>query len=387
MQYKFNNNLTNIKPSAIREILKLTADPSIISFAAGNPAAETFPAEQIAQISNEILTTNPISALQYSVTEGYAPLREHLKNLHKSNKTMQDFDDLIITAGATQAIGIAAQILCNKGDKILVENPTFIGSLNAFRVHGLNMTGIDMQDDGVDLSQLESALKNGDVKFFYTIVNFQNPTGITTSLEKRKKIYDLCAKYNCLILEDNPYGDLRFSGDDIPSIKSLDDSGIVVYIRSFSKTIAPGLRVGYCIAPAPVVSKMVLAKQAQDVHTNTHAQIITHKFITEYDFIAHLNFAKTIYASRATCMMNAIDFHFNRELCYNKIDGGLFLWCKLPAGINAADFVKRALDLGVAIIPGDVFALNGGTNSVRLNFSTESLENIEIGVDKLASLM
>ena len=387
MQYHFNSNLNKIKPSAIREILKFTADPSVISFAAGNPAPESFPIRPIAQISNEILQNNPIAALQYSITEGYAPLRNHLKDMHKSSTTLRSNDDLIITAGATQAIGLAAQVLCNKGDAILVENPTFIGSLNAFRIHGLNILPIDMQDDGLDITALEVALKQAKPKFLYTIPNFQNPTGITTSQKKRREIYDLCATNNCLILEDNPYGDLRFSRDDIPSIKSLDTSEIVIYIRSFSKTLAPGLRVGYCIAPAEIINKMVLCKQAQDVHTNIHAQIITHKFITEHNYPAHLKFVKKIYADRAACMTSAIDLHFGSKLCYNNIDGGLFLWCKLPENVCTTDFVKSALNLGVAVIPGDVFTLNGKTNSIRLNFSTESLENIEIGINKLSTLL
>lgn len=387
MKYLFNENLQGIKPSAIREILKVTADPSVISFAAGNPALESFPVEKLAKISNDILTQNPTAALQYSVTEGYAPLREYLKKMHTKNATLRGFDELIVTAGATQAIGLAAQVLCNKGDTVLVENPTFIGSLNAFRVHGLNIVGVDMESDGVDLAALENALKTNKVKFFYIIPNFQNPTGISTSYEKRKAIYDLCAKYDCLILEDNPYGDLRFDGEEIASVKSFDEKGLVVYIRSFSKTIAPGLRVGYCVVPCEIASKMVLAKQAQDVHTNAHAQILTHRFLTEHDFNAHLRFVKNIYKERAACMTSAIGLHFNGKLCYNKVDGGLFLWCKLPKSVCAQDFVKRALGAGVAIIPGDVFTLNGGTNSIRLNFSTESFENIENGVEKLAKLL
>lgn len=247
MEYKFSDKVSGLKASAIREILKFTSDPEVISFAAGNPAPEAFPKEEIAKISAELLRDDPILALQYSVTEGYGPLREFLKGwMTEKGCFHKEFDDLIITSGGQQANELSCKVLLNEGDTLICESPSFIGSLNAFRSYNVNLVGVDMDDDGINLEKLEYTLKTEkNVKILYLIPNFQNPTGRTMSLEKRKAVYELACRYDFIILEDDPYGELRFAGEKVPTIKSLDTEGRVIYSSTFSKLISSGFRTGY----------------------------------------------------------------------------------------------------------------------------------------------
>ena len=270
MEYKFSDRVSNLKPSAIREIFKYAADPEVVSLSAGNPSPDAFPAKAIAEISDDVLKNNPISVLQYSVSEGYTPLRQHLRDyMKREHNTGSENDDIIITTGAQQIMDLCSKALLNEGDVVICEAPSFIGSLNTFRSYNAKLVGVTVESDGMNIEELENALKtNPNAKIIYTIPNFQNPSGVTTCLEKRKKIYELAKKYGVLILEDNPYGDLRYSGENIPNIKSLDTDGIVIYAGSFSKVISPGMRVAYCIAPKPVFQKLVVCKQGNDVHTN-----------------------------------------------------------------------------------------------------------------------
>ena len=290
MDYIFSDKVSSLQPSVIREILKFTSDPEVISLAAGNPAPEAFPVKEIAGITARLLAENPINALQYSVTEGYTPLRSRLKErMKKADCFDENSDELIITSGAQQANELACKVLLNEGDTLFCEAPSFIGSLNAFKSYNVNLVGIPMEEDGMKLDALEEALRTANKpKLIYIIPNFQNPTGLCTSLEKRKAIYELAKKYGVMILEDNPYGDIRFAGKNIPSIKTMDKDGIVIYSRTFSKTLAPGLRVGYVSAPKPVVQKMVVCKQVSDVHTNIMAQMICDEYLKNYDMDAHL---------------------------------------------------------------------------------------------------
>ena len=252
MEYKFSDKVAGLKASAIREILKFTADPEVISFAAGNPAPEAFPKEKIAEISAELFRDDPILALQYSVAEGYTPLRDFLKGwMTEKGCFHKEFDDLIITSGGQQANELSCKVLLNEGDTLICESPSFIGSLNAFRSYNVNLVGVDMDDDGINLEKLENALKTEkNVKILYLIPNFQNPTGRTMSFAKRKAVYELACKYDFIILEDDPYGELRFAGENVPTIKSLDTEGRVIYSSTFSKLISSGFRTGYCSAPA-----------------------------------------------------------------------------------------------------------------------------------------
>ena len=391
MEYKFSDKVSKLHASAIREILKFTSDPEVISFAAGNPAPEAFPKEEIAKISAELLRDDPILALQYSVTEGYTPLRDFLKGWMKEKGCFHpEFDDIIITSGGQQANELSCKVLLNEGDTLLVENPSFIGSLNAFRSYNVNLKGIDMEDDGIDLNKLENALKTEkNVKLLYVIPNFQNPTGRTMSLEKRKAVYELAKKYDFIILEDDPYGELRFAGENVPTIKSLDTEGRVIYSSTFSKIISSGFRTGFVSAPAPIIQKIIVCKQVSDVHSNIWAQVVSHRFMSTVDREAHFNKLRDIYRKKCDLMCSYIEDGFSDKISYIKPQGGLFIWCTLPDDCDMNAFCKKAVrDYKVALVPGNAFSIQEGevSHSFRLNYSTPADDAIRKGMDILARM-
>ena len=391
MEYKFSDKVSGLQASAIREILKFTADPEVISFAAGNPAPEAFPTERIAQISAELLRDDPILALQYSITEGYTPLREFLKGwMTEKGCFHKEFDDIIVTSGGQQANELSCKVLLNEGDTLLCESPSFIGSLNAFRSYNVNLVGVDMEEDGIDLAKLENALKTEkNVKILYLIPNFQNPTGRTMSLAKRKAVYELACKYDFIILEDDPYGELRFAGENVPSIKSLDTEGRVIYSSTFSKLISPGFRTGYVSAPAPVIQKMVVCKQVSDVHSNIWAQVVAHRFMTTIDREAHFNKLRAIYREKCDLMCGFIESGFSMEISYVRPQGGLFIWCTLPESCDMNAFCTRAVrDYKVAVVPGNSFSIRSDevSHSFRLNYSTPTNAQIEKGMEILSRM-
>lgn len=385
----FSYRIQGLQPSAIREILKFTADPSVISFAGGNPAPEAFPVEEVKAITADIFAKDPVGALQYSVSEGYTPLRDWIKeDLHGKNIFNYNNDDVIITAGAQQCIEMAAKVICNEGDAIICEAPSFIGSLNAFRSYNSKLVGVPMDEDGMNIEALEQALiKNPRTAFIYVIPNFQNPTGITTSLEKRKAILELAYKYNVLILEDNPYGDLRFAGEDVPTIRSLDAKGHVIYAGTFSKTLAPGLRVGYMCADKSIISKAICALQVSTVHTSILSQKIVHEFVTRHNFAEHIAGLQEIYRKKCDLMLNCLKYKMPASIKFTEPDGGLFIWGTLPEG-DMNYFCKKAVENKVAVVPGNAFLVDEKqpTLSFRLNYSTPSNEQIERGTDILSAV-
>ena len=390
MEYTFANRVAGLKPSAIREILKFTSQPGYIPFSAGNPAPDAFPVDDIARLSAKLFETHPIDALQYSITEGYGPLRTHLMSYMKEKHNVgRDFDDILITTGANQVMELTAKVLCNEGDTVICENPSFIGSLNAFRSYGVKLRGVEMEADGMDMNALEQALQEEKrARFIYTIPNFQNPTGVTMSYEKRRQLYALAKKYGVLILEDNPYGDTRFAGEDVPCVKSLDEDGLVIYCGSFSKVMAPGMRVGYAIAPGPVFSKLVVCKQVVDVHTNIWSQIIAHGFMTECDYDGHLKKNQALYGKKARYTMDLMDKHLAPYISYQPIEGGLFLWCRLPDGVDMNAFCKEAVNRKVATVPGSAFLMdeNEPCQCFRINYSTPTDQQIAQGMEILGRL-
>lgn len=391
MEYKFSKKVSGLKPSAIREILKHTSNPEVIPFAAGNPAPDAFPVKAVEEISQKILRENPILALQYSITEGYPPLREMLKEqLAQKGCFNPETDDLIITSGAQQANELSAKVLCDDGDTLICEAPSFIGSLNAFKSYDVNLVGVQLDSDGINIELLEETIKNSDkVKLLYLIPNFQNPTGLTMSWKKRKAVYELAKKYDFVILEDNPYGDLRFSGEEIPSIKTLDDEGRVIYSRTFSKVLAPGIRVGYVAAPKEIISKMIVCKQVSDVHTNIWGQIVAQKFLEEQDMNAHLASLREIYRRKCNLMLEGLEKNFSSKVSYTKPEGGLFIWCTLPEGCDMMKFCKTAVEeYKIAVVPGNAFLVNDTdpTTSFRINFSTPTDEQIVRGCEVLGRL-
>lgn len=382
MNYQFADRINNLKPSAIREILK-NSDPNVISLAAGNPAVESFPVAEMQEIANRIFNEEAGVAFQYGITEGYPRLRKLLRaRLAEKFGMTSENDELLVVSGGQQAIDLATKVLCNEGDIVVSENPAFIGALNTFRSYAAVLKGVDVLEDGMDLDALEAAFRdNKNVKMLYTIPSFQNPLGTCTSLEKRRAIYDLCVKYGVVILEDNPYGELRFDGEDIPTIKSMDTEGIVIYCGSMSKVMSAGIRVGFVLAPKEIAAKMTVGKQASDVHTNQFFQMLIADFMEHYDFDGHIQKIRALYKHKSSLMLDAIREYFPKEVQYTTPQGGLFLWCTLPEGADMLEFVQFAKTKGVAVVPGVAFNVEEGTPSrcFRLNYSTPTDEKVVEG--------
>lgn len=382
MNYQFADRINNLKPSAIREILK-NSDPNVISLAAGNPAVESFPVKEMQEIANRIFHEEAGVAFQYGITEGYPRLRELLRRRLSEKFGMgTDNDELIVVSGGQQAIDLATKVMCNEGDVVVSENPSFIGALNTFRSYAAVLKGVDVLDDGMDLDKLEETFRqNPNTKLLYIIPSFQNPLGTCTSLEKRRGIYELCVKYGVVILEDNPYGELRFEGEDIPTLKSMDTEGIVIYCGSMSKVMSAGIRVGFVLAPREIAAKMTVGKQASDVHTNQFFQMLIADFMEHYDFDGHIGKIRALYKHKSGLMLDAIRGYFPKEVQYTVPQGGLFLWCTLPEGADMLEFVQFAKTKGVAVVPGVAFNVEEGTPSrcFRLNYSTPSDEKVVEG--------
>jgi len=386
MTYTYSNKIAALAPSAIREILKATSQPGVIPFAAGNPAPEAFPVEAVRKISERLLRDRPIDCLQYGITEGYAPLREGVRN-RLGQRMVRSFDEVIITSGAQQVMDLATKALCNEGDVVITESPSFIGSLNTFRSYGVKLRGVPLQADGMDTERLEELLQTEkNVRFIYTIPNFQNPSGVTMSLEKRRRIYALAKEYGVLVLEDNPYGDLRYDDEaSLPNIKEFDEDGIVIYAGSFSKILAPGLRVGFSLAPAELTAKMTVGKQASDVHTPIFNQMIVDEWMRGYDVDAHIQHIREIYRAKRDVMCKGLA---ETPLRFATPAGGLFIWCELPDDVDMLDFARLAVGNKVAVVPGSAFLAEAGerVNAIRVNFSTPTNEQLERGLEILKGL-
>ena len=397
MTYQFSDKIAGLKPSAIREILKAPKDADTITLAAGNPAPETFPVADMARFAADIFANDATTALQYGATDGYEPLRravaERQKTVWGIGKSIADGDSFndttIIVSGGNQGIELAAKVFCNEGDTVICENPTFIGGLNAFRSCGYNTVGVPIEEDGMNVEALEETIKaNPKAKLLYIIPTFQNPAGITTSLEKRKAIYEVCKKYGLMILEDNPYGELRFAGTEIPTIKSFDTEGLVIYCSSFSKILSAGMRVGFVVAPEEVAAKMVVAKQSEDVHTNQFFQMLCYKFMTECDLDAHIAMIREVYGRKCRLMLDCLEKELPAAVKFTRPEGGLFIWVTLPDGVDATAFLKACMAEKLMIVPGATFNcdVTEGSMSFRLNYSTPSDQQIVAGVARLGKV-
>lgn len=390
MEYKFSNKVSDMKPSAIREIFKSLSDKSVISFAAGNPSPLSFPVEKMHSIADDIFNNEAAVAFQYGITEGYPRLREQVRErLSSKFNTGTSDDEVIITTGGQQGIDLCAKVLCNEGDTVICENPSFIGALNAFRSYNTNLVGIDLEPDGMNIEALENALKaNPNTKIIYVIPTFQNPAGICTSLEKRKAILALAEKYGVLVLEDNPYGELRFAGKDIPTIKSLDKNGQVLYCSSFSKILSAGMRIGFVCGPKELVQKIVVVKQVNDVHTNLFFQMVASKFIDTYGLDDHIAFINNLYREKCGLMLSELDKHVGEKAIYTRPEGGLFIWLTVK-GADGDEIAKRAIANKIAVVTGTSFnPIQGGpSDSIRLNYSTPSDEQIIEGVKRLSTVL
>ncbi len=390
MKYNFSNRYKNLKPSPAGDILAMMGDPTLIKFSGGNPASDSFPIDKITEFSNDILTNKPLSVLEYGLTEGYHPLLEEAKKFfNRDGNVVRDDDMMVCTSGSQQIADCLAKVICNEGDIVLTEDPSFLGVLDSIRSNGANLVGVKMEDDGIDLADLEEKLQMKPTpKFIYVIPNFQNPTGITMSLEKRKAVYELCKKYGVLILEDNPYGQLRFSGESVPPIKAFDEEGIVVYAASFSKIIAPGIRVACAVGKPEILSAIKKAKFLNDVHSTTWSQVICERILATCDMDAHIEKLKEIYGAKNKIMQDEMAKNFHPSVKYTKPEGGMFVWVTLPDGIDMNQFVAEALENKVALVPGTAFLADTTmpSQSFRMNFSTPSTEDIIKGIKILGEL-
>ena len=381
----FADRVKSLKGSAIREMFKLLAQPDIISFAGGAPAPELFPGELLGEISQKILKENARVALQYGVTEGYVPLREYTKARMEKLGNLHAHDDLIITSGGQQALDLTFKSLLNEGDTVVLECPSFIGGMNSLRSYNVKLHGIEIEEDGLNLNALEEYLKTQKIKMVYTIATFQNPSGITMSTEKRKRLLALAEKYDFYILEDNPYGELRYTGEEVPTIKSFDTEGRVIYAGSYSKTISPGLRLGWAIAREDILAKMIICKQVSDVHTTVLPQMMAAEFFKVYDFDTHIEKSKVLYRERSSAMLSAIDEFFPEGCTHTVPEGGIFLWCTLPEGYDTDALLKVAVENKVAFVAGSTCMPipEEGARYMRLNYSLTAPEKTREGIQRL----
>ena len=390
MNYTFSNRMSTMRGSAIREIFKYAADPSVISLAGGNPNPELFPHQALSDIAAEVLREQPVTALQYGITEGYTPLREAVRARLKEKENIgTEDDDLIVVSGGQQGIELATKCLINEGDTVIVEEPSFIGATNAFRSYGAHLAGVPVENDGMDLDRLEQVIaQNKNVRMIYTIPTFQNPMGVTMSIEKRRRLYEIARRNNILILEDNPYGELTFSGKKMPTIKSMDTEGIVLYSGSFSKILAPGLRLGFLCANRAIIQKGVVAKQVSDVHTSMLPQLLATEYMKRYDLDALIATMRENYAHKCTTMLNAMDEYFPSDVSYTRPGGGLFIWCDLGHGLDTLALSKKAIEQKVVYVPGNTFMvdMDQPSSALRLNYSTMSDERIVEGVRRLGTV-
>ncbi len=381
---KFASRFNGISGSAIREIFKLLAVPGMISFAGGNPSLSALPDQQCAELAKELLLDKGKILLQYGATEGYAPLKESLVPYLKDRFSFAcTADEILPVTGSTQAMDLLCKALIDPGDKVVVENPTFLGNMQAIRLYQAQLVPVDSDDNGIKVDELEEVFKKEHPKMLYIIPTFQNPTGRTLTLERRKKIAALASQYGVVVAEDDPYRDLRYAGQELPSIKSFDTEGWVAFMGSFSKVISPGLRVGFLAAHPALLRKCVIGKQSSDVHTANLNQAIVDAYLRRGLLMPHVEEICQSYALQMNAMLGLLA-KCGGVARYTKPEGGLFIFAELNKGMNAVDLLKKCVDKGVAYVPGTYFYPFGGhENTFRLNFSMSTVEQIEKGMGML----
>lgn len=387
---RFADRTSFLKASEIRELLKLTEKPEIISFAGGLPAPELFPIERIKKISQKVLDEDGRNALQYSSTEGFKPLREIIAKQRMQPVGIKvTCDNILITSGSQQALEFSAKLFINKDDIIICESPSYLGAINAFNAFQPKFVEIPMDDFGMKVDILEQELKkHPDAKMIYTIPDFQNPTGKTMSVDRRKKVAELAAMYQIPVIEDCPYGELIFEGEAYPSIKSFDTEGYVIYLGTFSKTFCPGLRIGWVCAEPEILQKYIIIKQGADLQCSTISQRETALFMETFNLNDHIENIKAVYKNRRDLMLKTMKDNFPKEILYTYPKGGLFTWVELREGIDASEVLKEALKENVAFVPGASFFPNGGhKNYFRMNYSNMCEDKIIEGVKRLGKVL
>ncbi|MEJ5200814.1 MAG: PLP-dependent aminotransferase family protein [Anaerolineales bacterium] len=395
-EHRYAQRTLRMKSSAIRELLKLTQQPDVISFAGGMPAPEVFPIEEFRAACNRVLQERGAEALQYGATEGYLPLREMIARHNAAYGMHVSADNILITSGSQQALDLLGKIFINRGDRILVESPTYLGALQAWNAYGAEYVAVPSDDHGMITSALEESLRLGP-KFIYVLPNFQNPTGTTLTLERRKQLVKLADRFGVPIIEDDPYGQLRFEGKHIPSVVVLDSqyrkdpgaySGNVIYLSTFSKILAPGVRLAWVVAPTQVISKLVQAKQGVDLHTATFNQMVAYEVGKGGFLDRHVKVIRECYRQRRDVMIETLEEHMPQGVHWTHPQGGLFLWVTLPEGLNTTKILEEAVRQKVAFVPGEsFFPCGGGENTMRLNFSNAKPEKINEGIARLSQVI
>jgi len=389
MSLRYADRMNNIKASEIRELLKLTQRPEVISFAGGLPAPELFPIEEMKKAAIKVLDQKGAAALQYGPTEGYNPLREKIAKRMAKVKVNATIDNILITSGSQQGLDFVARVFINPGDVVICESPTYLGAINAFKAYEPRFVEVATDDEGMILEDLEKALKeNENVKFIYVIPDFQNPTGKTWSLERRKGLVELANKYNVAIVEDNPYGELRFEGEILPSLQYFDTEGRVIFLGTFSKILTPGVRLGWICAHPEVLSKFIMVKQGADLQSATTAQMEVDQLLEDYDIEEHIEKIKAVYKKRKDLMIKTMEEEFPEGVTWTNPQGGLFTWVVLPEHLNAREIAVKALEKNVAYVPGGAFFPNGGhENTFRMNYSNMPEDKIVEGIKRLGEVL
>ncbi len=391
MNYPFSRRMTAMKPSSIREILKTTENPEVISFAGGLPAPELFPVEDIRVAADRTLREIGPRALQYSITEGVPALRENVAAEMKRRGVPCSSGDILISTGSQQLLDLIGKVLIDPGSVVLMENPSYLAAIQAFQCFEANFIGVPSDDNGIIPDALPELINRHNPRLLYIISNFQNPSGRTLSMDRRQAIYAIAAAAGLLIVEDDPYGRLRYRGNDIPPIKALDEEGVVVYLSTFSKTVAPGFRTGWVVAPAAIRDKLIVAKQAADLHTSSLDQLVLERYLRDFDNASHVERVRAAYGRRYAVMDKSLSEQLPEGWRWTKPEGGMFLWATGPEGINTTKLLYRALERKVAFVPGrDFFPAadsREGDNCLRLNFSNSPPDIIQEGVSRLGKLL
>jgi 2-aminoadipate transaminase len=396
---RFAQRTQRMSSSAIRELLKLTAQPDIISFGGGLPAPEVFPLEEVRAAANRVLDEHGREALQYSTTEGFPPLRELLVRQMARYGIKVGLGNVLITSGSQQALDMVGKLFVNPGDRILTEAPTYLGAVQAFAAYQAEFITVPIDDDGLCVDGLEGALRAGP-KFLYILPNFQNPAGTTLSLERRVRLIELANHYGAPIVEDDPYGQLRYEGEHVPPLVRLDAefhgcangersfTGNVIYLSTLSKTLAPGLRIAWIVAPENVIARLVQIKQGTDLHTSTFGQMVAYEVARDGFLDRHVKRIRALYGERRDLMLQALQRHFPKGVRWTRPQGGLFLWVTLPAGLDSGELLREAVREKVAFVPGSAFfPTGGGAETLRLNFSYATPEQIDTGIGRLGRVI
>lgn len=388
--FKFSKRVPADGTDAVGAILKAAADPKIISFAGGLPAPELFPVEGMKEATDKVYAEHGQQALQYGAAKGVTELRELiLKRVKEKENVDAKLENVMVTTGSEQAIDLVGKAFVNPGDTVLVEEPTYLCALDVFRSYGANFVSVPMDDDGMKMDALEEALKaHPETALVYTVPNFQNPTGRTMPAERRKRFAELAAKYDVPVLEDNPYGDIRFAGEHVPSVKSFDHAGKVFYMSTFSKILAPGFRLGWLVADPKVIEKLTVLKQSADLHTDNLVQYVVTEFFKENDVDAHVKEISDLYGKRKQLMIDGIKKYFPKDVKYTDPEGGMFLWVEVPGVTDTVELFKQCLEHNVAFVPGDpFFAGKPQPGTFRLNYSNMQEDQIEVGLKRLGEAL